>query len=392
VDRPELEALLTSEALTLLESIPQPHSPDDVLTQVSSLRKQGHSLDTVSAVMGQLSLRTKAQDKFGPFARRMLFSREGLEVASRLEVSSHHAGRFLDAGVSSVVDLGCGLGGDSLAFAGAGLSVRAIEGDEVTAALAAYNLKPFDNATVDHGDVATLDLPHAQALWCDPARRQGTTRFHNPDDWSPSLEWVFTQAQTHPMGIKLAPGMERALIPEGVEAQWVSYKGSVLEMVLWSGACVREGITRSALILRDGGATEVTGPSDSADAAAGPLQDYLLEPDGAIIRARLIGDVARQFGATMIDPTIAYMTSPHPVTSPLVQCFEVRDAIPYSQKSVHALIAGANLATLEIKKRGIDVDPAALRTSLPLKGTGEGTLILTRVQGKKTAILAQRVH
>jgi hypothetical protein len=94
----------------------------------------------------------------------------------------------------------------------------------------------------------------------------------------------------------------------------------------------------------------------------------------------------------MIDPTIAYMTSPHPVTSPLVQCFEVRDAIPYSQKSVHALIAGANLATLEIKKRGIDVDPAALRTSLPLKGSGEGTLILTRVQGKKTAILAQRVH
>lgn len=391
VDRPELQALLTSEALTLLESITQPHTPDDVLTQVSALRKQGHSLETVSAVMGQLSLRTKAQEKFGPFAARMLFSREGLEVASRLEVSSHHAGRFLNAGVSSVIDLGCGLGGDSLAFAGAGLSVRAVEADEVTAALATYNLTPFDNATVEHGDVANLDLSPTQALWCDPARRHGTTRFHNPDDWSPSLEWVFSTAQTHPMGIKLAPGMERSLIPEGMEAQWVSYKGSVLEMVLWSGVLAREGITRSALILRDGGATEVSGASDSADVAAGPLQDYLLEPDGAIIRARLIGDLARQFGATMIDPTIAYMTGPNPVRSPLVQCFEVLDAIPYTQKSLHTLIAGAQVGTLEIKKRGIDVDPAALRASLPLKGSTAGTLILTRVQGKKTALLARRV-
>ena len=97
MERSELEALLTPESLALLASIDEPHSPDDVVARVSQLRKKGYSLATVSAVMGQLALRSKAREKFGEFADRMLFSREALEVASRLEVSSHHAVRFLSA-------------------------------------------------------------------------------------------------------------------------------------------------------------------------------------------------------------------------------------------------------------------------------------------------------
>jgi hypothetical protein len=391
VERAELEALLTPEALRLLESIDKPHSPDDVVSDVARLRKQGHSLETVSAVMGQVALRQKAQDKFGDFAKRMLFSAEALEVASRLHVSSHHAGRFVQAGITSVTDAGCGLGGDSLAFAGAGLTVRALERDDVTAALAAYNLQPFDTVTIEHADATTADLSSTEALWFDPARRDGATRFQNPDDWSPSLEWVFAKASTRPTGIKLAPGMDRDLIPSGCEAQWVSWKGSVVEMVLWCGGLAREGITRSALVLRDGGGVEITGPGDAPDQPVGELQEYLLEPDGAVIRARLIGDLARAHGAHMIDPTIAYMTSDSPVRSPLVQCFRIRQHVPYSAKNLQALIRAADVGSLEIKKRGIDVDPAALRKTLPLDGTGSATLILTRVAGVKTALLADRV-
>ncbi len=382
MERRELEALLTPESLRLLASIDTPHSPDTVVSEVARLRKQGHSLETVSAVMGQVALRQKARDKFGTFADRMLFSAESLEVASRLDVASHHAGRFLSAGISSVTDAGCGLGGDALAFAGAGLTVRAIERNDVTAALASYNLQPFDSVTVEQAEVETLDLSSAESLWFDPARREGTRRLTNPHDWSPSLEWVFDQARTKPTGIKLAPGMQRTLIPEGCEAQWVSWKGSVVEMVLWWGALAREGIARSALVLTDQGGAEFTGPHDSEDASVGELLQYLFEPDGAIIRARLIGDLARAHGA--------HMTSQAPVTSPLMQCFRVRKSVPYSTKNVQSLIREAQLGTLEIKKRGIDVDPAALRRTLPLQGEGSATLILTRVGGKKTAILADR--
>ncbi len=391
VERSELEALLTPEALALVKSTDLAHSPGDVVDQVSQLRKKGHSLATVSAVMGQLALRSKAREKFGDFADQMIFSREALEVASRLEVSSHHAERFLSAGIASITDAGCGLGGDSVAFAGAGLRVRALEKDETTAALAAYNLQPFDTVRVEHADATTTDLSGTQALWFDPARRDGSVRFQDPDDWSPSLEWVFEHATKVPTGIKLAPGMDRSLIPQGCEAQWVSWKGTVVEMVVWTGALAREGITRSALVLRPGGGAEIMGPVDSPDAPVGELQEYVMEPDGAVIRARLIGDLARAHNAQMIDSTIAYMTSQRPVSSSLVQCFRVRQSVPYSTKNVHSLIAAAGLGTVEIKKRGIDVDPAALRKTLPLEGKASATLILTRVSGSKTAILADRV-
>jgi len=46
---------------------------------------------------------------------------------------------------------------------------------------------------------------------------------------------------------------------------------------------------------------------------------------------------------------------------------------------------------LEIKKRGVDVDPAAFRARLALKGRGSATLILTRIAGARVALLAERV-
>jgi hypothetical protein len=185
--------------------------------------------------------------------------------------------------------------------------------------------------------------------------------------------------------------MDRDLIPEGVEAQWVSHQGTVVEMVLWSGSLQREGVTRSALVISRAGAAEMVASADSPDAEVGDLHEYLYEPDGAIIRARLIGDLARSFDATMIDASIAYVSSAKAHQSLLMQGFQIIDQVPYSPKNVNALIAGANLASLEIKKRGIDIDPAELRKTLPLSGSGTATLILTRVKGQKTALLAKRL-
>ena len=391
MDTPELEALLTPEALRLLDETPTPATNDDVLATISRLRKASHPIERVHAVMNQLSLRAKAREKFGYFAPRMLFTKEGLEQATRLDVASHHAGRFRAAGITSIIDAGCGIGADSLAFAGLGIQVTAIERDTATAALATYNLAPFAEATVINGDVRESDLSGAQALWIDPARREGATRLHNPEDWSPSLDWVFDMATQRPTGIKLAPGMDRDLIPEWVEAQWVSHQGTVVEMLLWSGVVKREGVTRSALVISRSGSAEMVASADSPDADVGDLHGYLYEPDGAIIRARLIGDLARSFDATMIDASIAYVSSAMAHQSPLMQGFQVIEQVPYSLKNVKALIAGANLSSLEIKKRGIDVDPARLRKTLPLSGSGTATLILTRVKGHKTALLAKRL-
>lgn len=389
----ELTALLTREGLALLDEVGAVESSADVARSVSRLRAAGHSPDLVSAVVGQAHLRVKARAKFGEFADRMLFTRAGLEQATRLSVATMHAVRLRRAGITRVADLGCGIGGDSLAFAGAGLEVDAVDADEVTSAIAAYNLAPFPGASVRQG-VAEDSVPEQGAVWLDPARRTAghseTTRT-SAADWSPSLDWCFDMARRHPTGIKLGPGLDRDLIPDDVEAQWVSADGSVVELVLWSGELAREGIRRSALVMQAGQAHEITAPADAADEPVRALGAYLHEPDGAVIRARLIGEAARMLDAGMIDEQIAYLTGDAALTSPFVQSFRVRETMPAHVKTISQVLRAHDIGRLEIKKRGMDIDPAAFRKKLSLKGSNAATLILTRTAAGRVAILADRV-
>ncbi|WP_230109887.1 class I SAM-dependent methyltransferase [Microbacterium foliorum] len=394
----ELRALLTPEGLELLDALGPIEQGADVARAVSRLRAAGHSPDLVSAVVGQAALRSRAQAKFGDFAARMLFTRAGLEQATRLGVAARHAQRMRRAGVTAVADLGCGIGGDSLAFAGAGLDVSAVDADEVTAAIAAYNLAPFaDSATVAHGTAqehAPTETDGTTAIWMDPARRtagHGETRRVSSDDYSPPLDWAFELASRVPSGIKLGPGHDRDALPADAEAQWVSAEGSVVELVLWTGALAREGVRRAALVIRGERSHELTAGADADDAPVRELGAFLHEPDGAVIRARLIGDVARSLEAGMLDERIAYLTSDSALTSPFVQSFRVRETMPANPKAISAVLKSRRIGTLEIKKRGMDIDPAAFRKKLALRGDAAATLILTRVGDQRRAILADRV-
>ncbi|MFC9984284.1 SAM-dependent methyltransferase [Microbacterium keratanolyticum] len=391
----ELTALLTPEGLRLLDALGAVETTDAAARAVSTLRAAGHGPDLVAAVVGQAHLRARARTKFGEFASRMLFTRAGLEQATRLSVAARHAGRLRTAGITHVADLGCGIGGDSLAFAGAGLRVTAVDADEITAALTAFNLAPFgDDATVLHSTAETADLTGIDAVWLDPARRtagHSETRRVAATDYSPSLDWAFDLATRMPVGIKLGPGHDRDQLPAESEAQWVSVDGSVVELVLWSGALARPGVHRAAMVVRGEHTHELTAPADSEDAPVRELGAFLHEPDGAVIRARLIGDVARHLEAGMLDEHIAYLTSDAALTSPFVQSFRVREVLPVTPKAISAALRAGEIGTLEIKKRGVDIDPAAFRKKLTLRGPNAATLILARVGSKRHAILADRV-
>lgn len=395
MDHAELATLLTPEALRLLDGLGGVDSTDDVAAAVSRLRAAGTSPELVSAVVGQARLRSRAAVKFGPFAERMLFTRAGLEQASRLSVAARHAGRFRDAGVARVADLGCGIGGDALGFAGIGLDVLAVDADDVTAAIAAYNLAPFGAAAeVRHARAEETDLAGVDAVWLDPARRtagHGETQRTRAEDWTPSLVWAFALASRMPVGIKLGPGFDRTQLPPGVEAQWITVDGSTIELVVWSGILARPGVARAALVVHGDAAHELTASADAEDEPVRELGAYVHEPAGSVIRARLIGEVARSLEAGMLGSGIAYLTSDAPLTSPFVQSFRVREQLPFDVKRLARALRDRGIGTLEIKKRGVDVDPATLRTKLKLHGPESATLLLTRVDGTRLALLADRV-
>ncbi|CAO1653374.1 class I SAM-dependent methyltransferase [Salinibacterium sp. NSLL150] len=391
MNQSELRELLSAEGLRLLDSLPTWHSSDEIVRTVAELRKAGHSPGLVAAVLSQSKLRAKAASKFGPFADRMLFTEAGLEQATRLSVAAQHAGRFSKAGVKWVADLGCGIGADALAIAALEINVTAVERDETTAAIASFNLAPWSNAQVVHGDAETADLAGIDGVYLDPARRDARVRLTNPADWTPSLDFAFGLAERYPTGIKLGPGIDRDLIPDTAEAQWISVGREVVELGLWFGAVARPGIRRAALVIGDHGTAELTAAADSEDEPAGELGQFLYEPDGAVIRARLIGDLARQLNGRMLDTSIAYFSADAAVASPFATCFEIVEDFTLDKRSLKKELAARKIGTLEIKKRGVDIDPATFRTSLSLKGENSATLILTRVAGKRRALLAQRV-
>lgn len=392
MDPAELRELLSTEGLRLLDELPQQDSTGDIVRTVSALRKAGHSPGLVAAVLAQAKLRSRAVAKFGPFAERMLFTPAGLEQATRLPVAAQHAGRFLRADIGWVADLGCGIGADALAIAALDLEVTAVERDEVTAAIAAYNLAPWSNARVEHADAETVDLSGVGGVFLDPARRDGATRLKHPGDWSPSLDFAFGVAERLPTGIKLGPGIDRDLIPETAEAQWISADHEVVELGLWFGPLAREGVRRAALVLGDHGAAEMVAAADSADADAGALGEFLYEPDGAVIRARLIGDLARELGGWMLDPTIAYITADAATATPFAAGFRVLEDFPLDKRTLRRALAARGIGTLEIKKRGVDIDPQVFRTELNLAGEASATLVLTRIGGKRRALLAERLQ
>lgn len=396
MDRSELVELLSPEGLRLLDSLPPYEQGADVVRVVSELRKAGHSPGLVTAVLSQSRLRAKALTKFGDFRSRMLFTDAGLEQATRLRVAALHAGRFAAAGINRVADLGCGIGGDAMAMAAMDLAVTAVDADEVTATVASYNLAPFPSAQVVHADAETFDLTGFDGAWFDPARRTSghtnTSRLTKPEDYSPSLDYVFGVASDLPIGVKLGPGHDRDLIPADAEAQWVSVDGQLVEMGLWFGSLARDGIRRSALLLTPDGVAELTAPGDSEDVAVGPIGTYLYEPDGAVIRARLIGDLARSLDGRMLSEGIAYITADAAIATPFATAFRVTEVLPSDEKKLRLALQERNIGTLEIKKRGVDIDPAALRVRLRPKGTQSATIIVTRAEGQRVTLLVERVR
>ncbi len=399
--------ILTPEGWELLASL-GPYHEDEAFRLTAALRKAGHSPELVSAVLTQSRLRTKAEAKFGEFARQMIFTKAGLEQATRLTVAARHAQRFAEAGIGHVADLGCGLGADTMALASLDLTVTAVEMDEATAACATMNLIPFRNATVVHSDAASVSLEGIDGVWLDPARRStstsGTKRIWDPEDFSPPLSFVESLAASgRAVGVKMGPGMPHDSVPADCEAQWVSVGGDVTEVTLWFNAVRRPGVRRAALLLGSQGAAELTSGEDfgaGPTAPVGPVEGYLYEPDGAVIRAGLVADVALQLGGHLLDEHIAYICAPELVDTPFAKAYRVLEVMPFNVKALKSWVKDQGIGVLDIKKRGTAVTPEELRKQLLPGGTPAGskakskktaTLVLTRIGEDRVAISVEPV-
>ncbi|MEV0040440.1 class I SAM-dependent methyltransferase [Streptomyces sp. NPDC050804] len=400
---PLLGPLLSADGQALLAEL-RDHDPAAELALATRLRRE-HPAELVSAALAQARLRQRGVAKFGAEdAYRMYFTPNGIEQATRGTVAAYRAGRFraLAPGLR-ITDLCCGIGGDAIELARAGFTVTAVDLDPLTCEIAAENVRTLAPAapptTVTRADVLEYDLTGARTLFIDPARRGGRGRIFDPEAYSPPLSWAVDAVRGAGTGaVKIAPGIPHELIPDDFEAEWISDGGDVKEAVLWHGGTpgsVTPGSRRATLLTPGrppGPPTVVTltgrGLPDPPVRATGR---YLYEPDGAVIRAHLVAEVAEELDGGLLDETIAYITADEARPTPYATAYEITDELPFGLKKLKALLREREVGVLTVKKRGSAVEPEELRRRLKLKGPHAATVFLTRVAGAPTMLLGHPV-
>lgn len=387
--------LLGSGGRRWLERVAGDHRSEVALA--AALRAE-LSAERAHLVLEQRSLRRRAAAKFAA-AERMFFTRIGLEQATDQLVAGYKAERFVGGGLPAL-DLCCGIGGDLAAMAARRAAVG-VDRDQVHALLARENASAADNvrAAVVVADATRLALGPDVDWHIDPDRRVEGRRTTQVGSHSPSSESLEAMLGRAPHGaIKLAPA---AVVPEEwadrTELEWIGRQGQCRQLVAWFGRLAREPGRRRATMLRARSLDaepviySVVGSPGRPTRVAGEVGRYVFEPDAAVLAAELAGELARRHSLESLTGGGGYLTGDRPVEEPALAQFEVLDALPFDPRRVKRVLAECEMGRLEIKTRGVPVEPAAIRRRLRVDGDRAGVLLLARRGENVVAIVARRV-
>ena len=375
--------------------------------RISNFLRRDLPPERARLIVEQLDLRGRATAKFS-HAEQMLFTRIGLEQATDEWVAEYKASRFPSA---PIADLCCGIGGDLIQLAQRGPAF-AIDRNPIALLLAEANCSVASKGRhalqCNCGEVSTGALKDVQAWHVDPDRRPSGKRTTKVELHEPSPAVISELLTACPnAAIKLAPAAEfDEPWWQDAELEWISRARECRQLVAWFGSLAKHPSQRRATALRsaihraDGSSTEIlsstishsfVGKPDVDQDLATQVKRYIYEPDPAVLAAKLEGDFARQHDLAALSFGVAYFTSDEFVAGPLITCFEVLDAVPYQTKQLRHWLAARKIGRLEIKKRGVPIDPETVRHELKIDGDESATLLLSRIAGQVTAIIARRV-
>jgi SAM-dependent methyltransferase len=338
-----------------------------------------YPVDLVVDALAQHELRLLARAKFSR-ATDMYFTRAGLEQASSEVTARYRSARYAGAGL--VADLCCGIGGDLVALA-AGRDVLAVDSQPLHLRMARANAGVYGAAAgvrTVAADVRDIALDRTEGLFVDPARRRNGRRLRAGDS-DPPLAWCLSLAgQASPgrkVGIKAAPGLSHDAVPPGWEVEFIALGRDLKEAVLWSPA-LATAATRATIL--PGGHSITPGPGGPAQ--VGMPGRFLLDPNPAVTRGRVVADLARMVGAWQIDEKIAFLATDAPVHTPFARTLRVIDSAPWDQRRLPARLRALGVGSVDIRRRGLAGDVGKLHQQLKLSGPLRATLVMTRVRDR----------
>jgi hypothetical protein len=368
------------------------------LQQLASLRKD-LTAERARLVVEQAALRGRAREKFGELAERMFFTPVHLEQATDLGIARYKAARFAAVVGDPIGDYCCGIGGDFIALA----EVRDATGwdlSPVACLLAEANVRAaaagHRQIRIKCGDVAAAT---PVSVWhIDPDRRAGGRRAIDVVQFSPGVELIDHWLASAPDGaVKLAPATPSPhRWTTSAELEWISSGRECRQQVAWFGQLANPpGMRRATIVARgddrDSAVASLVGLADQPCQSVPAPAAFLYDPDAAVLAASLLGELAEQRGLRTLGAGGAYLTGDHRADDPLLAGFAVQDCLPLRPAVISSYLAARHVGNAEIKKRGVETSPEALRKKLRLHGDGTSTVILTRIGRKEVAIIAERL-
>jgi hypothetical protein len=364
----------------------------DPIRLLSRLRKD-ISAERAHLVAEQIDLRRRAREKFR-LADRMFFTKKGLEQATDDQLAAYKACRFPAS--AQIADLCCGIGGDLLGFCTRGPTIG-VDRDEVLSLVASANAEVHGftggQYTVVAADITTNEI--TTGLWhCDPDRRPAGRRATRGDLCEPSLDIVDRRVAKYPdAAIKLAPATEAPPHwQQAAELQWLESRGECRQQVAWFGNLAHNPGRRTATIIQpEGRSRTIVGTSDEFPPTATEIGRYLYEPAAAVLAAKLISELCRQHNLAALGAGIAYLTGDSSIDDLALAAFEILDILPFDRKQLHAYCRERGIGRLEIKKRGVELDPAKLRQEIIAAGNNSATILIAPFQNQTRALIARRL-
>lgn len=319
------------------------------------------------------------------------------EMATSDAVAREHC-RLVSPG-DRVLDMTCGLGIDTFAFARAGCDVTAVELDSVTAREIVHNAAALglDEIRIINGDsVRWLEENTCESfdtIFIDPARRDNRGRHFALADCAPDVTSCLDLllARCRRLVIKSSPMLDIAAVrrelPVGQSTLLIGTRSECKELVT---VIPGDGSITCITLLSDNRRNEFTfDPADEAAAttvlgipAAG---GFLYEPYPAVMKSGAVKLLSTRFRVSKLHTNTHLYYSPAPVPDFPGDEFFIEDIIPFDKKGIKNV--AARYPVINVATRNFPLSAPDLARRLKIKDGGDRKLFGTTVSNSERVMI-----
>lgn len=261
------------------------------------------------------------------FEHNIISDRDGARFATPEDVARYRAKRLK---CSTIADISCGIGGQTIYFARECHQVYAVEIDPKKIAYAKKNcrLLGIDNVEFISGDALSPEvirqLPELDIVFSDPAR-PASEDMRDISSLRPAIPKVMAAYSSRASGFafEAPPQLTPDRIPFECEKEYISLEGKLNRLDLYFGSLMR--CDTSAVSLPSGARIE-SSPATKELKNSEKLVSFAYEPEEAVERAGLLPQLAQDLSEQapdislfLIDRKRLFLTSDRIVEHPMLK-------------------------------------------------------------------------